>query len=301
MTFTSQKSKIATIKNYKPSKNLDEMISYLQDTKNIVFNEITKEEAKNILFEYNYINVISPFKHYFALTDKQNRPIKDKGKHIYNRTVDFKEYYEKYREERDAYPTIMENIIRFETKYKAILAYHVFNTEVLETSNDLSNFISKLNVYLLSQIMAHQKKRKGIFQTLKDTRIKNMQKQVQDLLVSIDSYHDIYCFFDRQSLGTVLTIFTCLPFDTQNNIFKDLKKADNTLKTNEVPGFIRKTFTLVSIRNRVMHSNSFEILLTYYNERIKKYREPDEKKKIKKVIELLSIPLTDETKTKPTQ
>lgn len=49
------------MEEYKPAKTLSEQIEYLEKAKRVRFNVIDKERAKNILFRYNYINVITPF------------------------------------------------------------------------------------------------------------------------------------------------------------------------------------------------------------------------------------------------
>lgn len=51
---------------YKPSKTVKEQVEYLESNKRVVFNEISKKEAEEILFKYRYINVITPYKHRFA-------------------------------------------------------------------------------------------------------------------------------------------------------------------------------------------------------------------------------------------
>lgn len=53
--------------------------------------------------------------------------------------------------------------------------------------------------------------------------------------------------------------------------------------------FIDKVFTLVAIRNRVMHCNSLEILVRYYNPATHKLRKNRNKKKYAKMINELSI------------
>lgn len=58
---------------YKPAKTLDEQIKYLKENKKVYFNIITEKQAKDILFRYNYINVITPFKHHFAKLSKKMR------------------------------------------------------------------------------------------------------------------------------------------------------------------------------------------------------------------------------------
>lgn len=61
---------------YKPAKTLDEQIKYLKENKKVCFNIITEKQAKDILFRYNYVNVITPFKHHFAKLSNKNEVIK---------------------------------------------------------------------------------------------------------------------------------------------------------------------------------------------------------------------------------
>ena len=54
---------------YKIAKTISEQIEYLNKNKRVQFNCMDKDKAKDKLLEYNYINIITPFKHKFA---KQN-------------------------------------------------------------------------------------------------------------------------------------------------------------------------------------------------------------------------------------
>ena len=95
---------------FKEPKTIDEQIEYLKQDKRIVFNDISINEAKNVLTKYGYINVISPFKYFFAEKDKNGNVIKENGRHVYNRDVDFFEYYSNYLKERSSYAIIYKNI-----------------------------------------------------------------------------------------------------------------------------------------------------------------------------------------------
>lgn len=57
---------------------------------------------------------------------------------------------------------------------------------------------------------------------------------------------------------------------------------------NNVNAFIKKYFTLVAIRNCVMHSNSLEILVRFYNPKTKDLRKATDKKKYTNMIKMLS-------------
>ena len=102
-----------------------------------------------------------------------------------------------------------------------------------------------------------------------------MSKCIDSLKKDIFKYTDIYCFFDRMSLGNMLTIFTCWDNTLQDKILNDLKRFNMTFNVDKVPDFILKVFCLVSIRNCVMHCNSLEILIRFYNPKtheLKKFR-----------------------------
>jgi len=59
--------------NYKAPLKTREQVNYLEANKKVVFNEISKDDAEHLLYEHNYINVISPFKHRFARKTKKGK------------------------------------------------------------------------------------------------------------------------------------------------------------------------------------------------------------------------------------
>lgn len=61
---------------YKPAKNAQEQIEYLKTNKKITFNSTHEQQARDILFKYNYINVITPYKHHFSKFDKDGNEVK---------------------------------------------------------------------------------------------------------------------------------------------------------------------------------------------------------------------------------
>lgn len=265
---------------YKPAKTLDQQVDYLNSKKRVQFNLIDEDEAKEILLRYNYINVISPFKYKFAKLDNQKNPIKIDHNHIYERDVEFKEYYDYFIEERKYYPVIVTNILDFEIHFKSILAYYILTTNSLIKVNDFKFFLESLKLRSLS---SNYDKRKA-----------HMFNQIDALIENIDKYADIYCFFDRITLGNALTIFILLENSLQNNILTDLKKYGMTFKTEKVPDFIKKIFCLVSIRNCVMHCNSLTILIRYYNTKTHDLRKNSDKKRYLNLIDMLKIEKTHE-------
>ncbi len=76
---------------YKPAKTILEQLDYLNKNKRVQFNEMNRDFAGDKLLEYNYINVITPFKHKFAKLNEKKEVEKIKGSHIYERNVEFSE------------------------------------------------------------------------------------------------------------------------------------------------------------------------------------------------------------------
>ena len=108
-----------------------------------------EEVANNKLLEYNYINIITPFKHKFAKLNNKKEVEKKDGNHIYERAVEFKEYYDSFVEERKRYPTIVTNILDFEIHFKTIISYNIFTSVNISNSNDLYNFLNNLKLKLI--------------------------------------------------------------------------------------------------------------------------------------------------------
>ena len=268
---------------YKPAKTILEQLDYLNKNKRVQFNEMNRDSAGDKLLEYNYINVITPFKHKFAKLNEKKEVEKIKGSHIYERNVEFSEYYNFFINERKYYPIIITNILDFEIHFKTIVAYYILTTYKLNDSNSLEHFLDTLKLKFSFLKSKYNKK-----------RISHMNNHLDSLKEDIFKYADIYCFFDRMSLGNILTIFTCLDNTIQNKIIKDLKNFQMTFNVDKVPDFIEKVFCLVSIRNCVMHCNSLEILIRFYNPKLHELRKISDRKKYIKTIKSLSIEKTHE-------
>lgn len=264
------------IRQYKPAKTVKQQIDYLETNKRVVFNEISKKEAEEILLKYNYINVITPYKYKFAKRYKDTEIRDCFGNHIYERNVEFKEYYDLYLDERKKYPVIAANILNFETQFKAISNNLILTKNDLSSSDKLIDFLDNLSVQIT--INAFYSKE----------RLDRMNSSIEKLKVSIDDYADIYCFFDHLSLGVLLTVFCGLVPAQQKDILKELKARGLNFGVDNINNFIDKVFTLVAVRNTVMHCNSLEILVRFYNPRTKTLRTPNNRRKYNSLIKLLS-------------
>ncbi len=267
------------VKQYKPSKKLDEQISYLKYKKKVTFNKITEEDACEKLLRYNYINIITPFKHRFAKKTKNEILIKENGAHIYEKDVEFDEYFNFFNKEREHYPIIAKNIMDFEIHFKSIIAYNVLTTYYIENSCQLEKFLEHLKLKFIN--LKYSNKRK-----------EHMRNQIDELKKNIGNYVNVYCFFDRMSLGKLLTIYICLDKQVQDLIFSKLKEYGYTFNVDKISDFIDKVFCLVSVRNCVMHCNSLEILIRFYNPKTHELRKVSDRKKYLKMIKLLSIEKT---------
>lgn len=203
---------------YKPAKTLDEQIKYLKENKKVCFNIITEKQAKDILFRYNYINVITPFKHHFSKLSNKNEVIKENGNHVYENDVEFSEYYELYKSEREKYPTISKNIISFETIFKSIFSYRILTMYTLESKDDVIGFLDVVRIRIPNN------------NHYSDERIHHMNKHIDEIKDNINNYHDVYCFFDRMSLGQTLTVYCGLEYKEQDKILMIVKKLKLTLE-----------------------------------------------------------------------
>lgn len=266
---------------YKPAKSISEQIQYLNEKKRVQFNKMNEEVAGDQLLKYNYINVITPFKHRFAKLNDKKEVIKVDGNHVYERDVEFSEYYDLFIEERKAYPVIINNILNFEIHFKSITAYYILNTYNIDDSLELNSFLNNLKLNFAFLEAKYNTK-----------RINHMNNHLNELKKDIFKYADVYCFFDRMSLGSMLTIYTCLDLKIQDKIFLELKRHNMNFGVDKVPDFIQKVFCLVSIRNCVMHCNSLEILIRFYNPKTHELRKNSDKKRYLSMIKMLSIEKT---------
>lgn len=265
------------IQQYKPAKTLSMQVQYLNQNKKVQFHKMSVETAQDKLLEYNYINIITPFKHKFAKINNKKEIVKVNGRHIYEQNTEFSEYYDLFVVERKQYPTIVENILDFEIHFKSIIAYHLLTTYKINDSEELKSLIDNLKLNFSFLKTRYNQK-----------RISHMNMHLESLKKDISKYADIYCFFDRMSLGNMLTVFTCLENNLQNKIFKDLKKFHMNFHVDQVPDFINKVFCLVSIRNCVMHCNSLEILIRFYNPKTHELRKNSDKKRYLSMVKYLS-------------
>lgn len=258
---------------YKKPLSITEQIEYLKNNKRIIFNEIDEYEAGDILSKYGYINVISPFKYVFC-EKKNGIPIKVNGNHIYNRDVDFSEYYNKYLEERNKYKTLYKNISKFEVKFNSIVTHNIIMFYDINSTEKFNEFVQIIK----SNIQLSKYK-----QTVKDHMVEEISKFEENM----EKYESVYIFMDRLSLGTTITLFRCCDNHLRKTIFNNLLKYNATVGYKDFDTFDDFLFRIVSIRNCISHNNSLTVLTRYYDIKEKLLRKDSDRRKYKNIIKRL--------------
>jgi len=222
--------------------------------------------------------VISPFKYYYAKKEK-GIPIKCNNNgvdsYIYEKEVDFADYYERYCNEREKYPIIFKNILSFETQFNAIVSYNIMVEYNIDSIEKFKYFIDCLYDDLDKLNVNKQRKQ-------------NMKKHINEIAKNVFKYSSVYITLDRLTLGQLLTVFVCLEGDIKHGIFVELNKRELTFKTVNINQFENVLFDVISIRNCISHKNSLEIKILFYNVKNNIMRSKRDKKRIKKLISLLS-------------
>lgn len=246
---------------------LEEQIQYLKENKNVVFNVCSEEEAEKILLAHNYINVITPFKYNFCSgLDSEN-------KHIYPREVDFQEYYQKYKEEREQYPKLLSNILKFEHQLNAVFSYYVIHHYNIDSITSFNNMISELQI---NKSTIEEKYHKVIDKVLTNLTSEFNEKYSQN----------IYVTFNRLSLGKMLLIFRVLPSRVKNEIVKYFE-LHPLVRNHQIDQFQKKVHQIQEIRNCVAHNNSLEIRVKYYNIEMKRERNSHARRRYRELITLI--------------
>lgn len=271
---------------YKEPKTLDEQVQYLHDNKNVDFVLIDEVTAKKILYESNYINVITPFKHRFARTDKTGAVIRDSNhRHQYDKITDFSEYNQAYHVERDKYPTIFANIQEFESKMNAIVSYEIIHFYGIVSYSKFLDFVDDLkkNLENLSNNGDYNPE-----------ACEKMSIALDSFLEMMSKYDDIYIFMDRLGLSDLITVFRCCDKSLRTKIYKSLKEHGGVLGYETFESFDEFLSRIPGIRNYVCHFNSLEVLVMYLHIRNKELRPSSDRKKYQKIIKKLSIPKNNE-------
>ena len=267
---TKNKPIISNMSDFKKPLNLNEQIEYLSLNKRVVFNKISKEEAKEFLLRYNYINVITPFKFKFFKKDKDYRPIYNDGNnHIYEFDTDFEEYVKLYKAERSDYKKVFENISYFETQFNAIVSYYVLNHYQISSTGAFDTLISDLKNNAKANLVNKQKTLNHVLPVFDSFKEK------------LDEFASPYITFDRFTLNDISQIFKYLNNNLRQQIFSELSKYNLNFNYNNCSLFDDFLTRLVKIRNYVYHNSSVTILFRYYNVSTKDLRTSSDERRFR--------------------
>ncbi len=245
----------------KKSKTLDEQITHLEVNKKIEFDN--KQEAKEMLYRYNYINVITPFKKHFA--KKGCKP------HQYEQTSNINEWILHYKSERKNYLPILGYILNQEIQFNAILSYNVITHYKIETPEKFTEFIKI--------IRSNIDESKKIYK-FKNETIDKFEKSFKE------NNNNIFVTLDKITFGMLKVIYSLLSSEVQKQIFNDLKKYDLVYHTNTPNEFEAILEYVIGIRNTISHNNSINIYIKYFNKK-KWIRQEKHQMKIVGLIQLI--------------
>lgn len=259
---------------FKEPKTITEQIDYLKKEKRVKFDEITEAEAANILEKYGYINVITPFKHRFA--KKENgKVIKLDGKHVYDRDIDFSEYFNLYKNERKTYSNLYSGISNFEITFNTVVSNIIAKEYNLNSESSFDLFIADLKSNLSSNNIMNVAAKKRADET------------IDSLKSQLEKYGSVFILLDHCMLNTIITIYkNCSP-QIKKHIFDKLLNLNCTLGYPDENIFDDALNRLVSIRNYVFHHDSLTVLLRYYDIKENKLRKHTDKKKYKTLLKRL--------------
>ena len=266
---------------YKKPLTVSEQVEHIKNNKNVVFDNISEEDAELLLYEHNYINLVTPYKHRFAQKRKDGTTIRDNfHNHIYPRPVHFDEYYLSYLEERTSYPIIYSNIMRFESLFNAVVSYEMIHYYRIFDYQAFLDFIQSLSINTLAL---------STNKTYSMGQIDNMRKEIYSFEKTMEKYEDIYIFMDRLSLSETITVFRCSAPKLKGDIFKTLLNINGTIGYKTFSTFDEALTRLVPIRNCICHSNSLEVLTMYLRIKQKQLRTSTDRNKYKSLISKLSL------------
>lgn len=263
---------------FKQPKNSQELIDYLSANLRVKFTHINKESAKDILEQNTYLNIITPFKHRFAKwQNNTGELINIDGKNVYERDVEFKEYFDLFLEERSLYPILYKSISKYELLMKSLISSSILVKHRITTRSEFQQLLFKLMLRI--PIVYGDKKRR--FET---------ERQLKDAIKSLENTKNQFIFLDRLALGTLISIFDLLFIDELKFILNVFKQKHLHMNAESITLFSKFSYTLVSVRNTIMHSNSLEILVRYKNSGLKELRTSSDRKHYRKIIhELIKI------------
>lgn len=232
----------------KRSLCIEEQIQHLESNKNV---EIDCTDEHRLLSEIGYINLVSPYKHYYHKG-------KDSGKHVYPDKTNLSSYVDRYSVDKDITMNIRENLFEYEKLIKTQIGLALANKySDCETTNDIKSEIIK-DIQLVITRVENSKSNKKSEQKLKYLRILKEKFVVES---------EYYLIMNQLQFGELRTFDDIIPFNYQ---------------TDELKYFFKNGDTLRIIRNNISHSSFIEVYLNNlekwkFNKNIKALRRISKK------------------------
>ncbi|MDE8164730.1 hypothetical protein PT184_01810 [Erysipelothrix rhusiopathiae] len=261
--------------NFKKPLSSDKQIDHLIENKKVIINSISREAAELYLRGFNYINLITPFKHNYSVKDLNNQPLKisknNRDVHVYNEETDLTCYLQSFKEEREQYAQIMDGLHKFEITFKSLVTHYLLITFNIDSTQKAVTTFRKFQSQLDHLKIIDYQHEESELKERKTHMSRNYNKIISEFKGEAKNppywegkkVSNIYVYFDRLSLKSVINIFYSLSKNVQNKIYADLKKMECNLETQSLNKFKIRVFNIYPIRNTIMHCNSLEILYRY--------------------------------------
>lgn len=218
----------------KKSLDIAEQLHYLEEYKNI---KVDYASAERLLSEVGYINVISPYKHYYHVG-------KEQGKHVYPVETELSCYIERYEADKKATMIIRENLFEYEKliKTQIVIALTEKYDECENTADIKSKIIRDLQI-VIRRVENSQQNQKS------ERKLEYLIK----LKDKFDVEYEYYLILNQLQFGELKTFADIIP---------------NRYQTDELRYFFKNGDTLRIIRNNISHSSFIEIYLNKLNKQL---------------------------------
>ncbi len=214
-------------------KGIDQLIVYLEKTKNII--NITQEEKK-LIYSIGYINIITPYKHYFHKGKDIN------GNHIYDGNNTISDYLKLYVEDKEETKKIREIIYDYEKLLKSQINEEISQLYIglnIDNVKLLIQEVINVNIIKFKKFLEEQKGNEKLIYKIKN---------YEELLDYFKSEKSYYLLISQANLSQIKTII---------DIFK--------FKSPEIK-FYSENFRVIRImRNSLSHGDTIQMHLNRLN------------------------------------
>ncbi|WOO87449.1 hypothetical protein RZE82_00490 [Mollicutes bacterium LVI A0039] len=218
----------------KKSLCIEEQIEHLELNKKV---EIDNVDEQRLLTEVGYINLISPYKHYYHVGKKS-------GKHVYPYKTNLSSYVDMYLSDKNITMNIRENLFEYEKLIKTQIGIALANKyDSCDTTNEIKLEIIKDLKLVISRVECSQR----------NERSERKIKYLNQLMEKFEVESEYYLIMNKLQFGELKTFKDIIPFKYQNS---------------ELKYFFQNGDTLRIIRNNISHSSFIEVYLNNLNRKL---------------------------------